>query len=253
MHAQHRLDALRHEASALWKAVDFLLLPSAGTIYRIAEITADPVTLNSNLGYYTNFANLFDLSAIAVPSGFQPDGLPAGVTLLAPAWHESSLAAIAASFQRASGLSLGATGAELPPSHEAAPAAAHPTIAFAVVGAHLSGMALNHEIVALGARLVAPARTAPIYRLYALPDGLRPGLIRVVTDGASIALEIWDVPSGALGAFVARIAPPLGVGTIELAEGGSVLGFLCEAYAAPAAADITTYGGWRAFKAARPS
>ncbi len=114
-------------------------------------------------------------------------------------------------------------------------------------------MALNHELVALGARLRAPALTAAVYRLYALPDGRRPGLVRVPADGAAIAVEIWDVPSDALGAFVARIAPPLGIGTIELAEGGTVLGFLCEAYAAAGSADITAYGGWRAFKAARPT
>jgi allophanate hydrolase len=253
MGANHRLDSLRREASAVWKDVDFLFLPSAGTIYRVAEVAAEPLLLNSNLGYYTNFANLFDLAAIAVPNGFQPDGMPAGVTLLAPAWHEAPLAAVAASFQRAGNLTLGATGATLPPQGRLVPELVHPTIPFAVVGAHLSGMALNHEIVALGARLRAPARTAAAYRLYALPDGRRPGLVRVPADGASIAIEIWEVPSHALGAFVARIAPPLGVGTIELAEGGTVLGFLCEAYAAQAATDITAYGGWRAFKALRPA
>ncbi len=253
MQANHRLDSLRHEAGTVWKSVDFLLLPSAGTIYRIDEIAADPVRLNSNLGYYTNFANLFDLAAIAVPNGFQSDGLPAGVTLLAPAWHEASLAAIAAAFQRAAGLTLGATGGKLPPAEPSAPATIHPSIPLAVVGAHLSGMALNHELVALGAKLRAPALTAAVYRLYALPDGRRPGLVRVPADGAAIAVEIWDVPSDALGAFVARIAPPLGIGTIELAEGGTVPGFLCEAYAASGSADITAYGGWRAFKAAHPA
>jgi allophanate hydrolase len=120
----------------------------------------------------------------------------------------------------------------------------------AVVGAHLSGMALNGELTSLGARLRHPARTAPVYRLYALPDGRRPGLVRVPEGGASIEVEVWDLPSAAYGAFIARIAPPLGIGTVELDSGIGVPGFLCESYAAAAATEITQYGGWRAYKAA---
>jgi allophanate hydrolase len=248
--ATHRLAALRSAASATWQSADILLLPTAGTIYRIAEIAAEPRRLNVNLGYYTNFVNLFDLAAIAVPNGRQADGLPSGVTLIAPAWHEAPLAAIAAAFQRASGLTLGATGAPLPPPAPAI-ATSYPAIPLAVVGAHLSGMPLNHELGALGARLQTAARTAPLYRLYALPDGIRPGLVRVHEGGAAIAVEIWEVPSSALGSFIARIAPPLGVGTIALDGGASVLGFLCEAHATQGSTDITQYGGWRAFRSAR--
>jgi len=248
--ATHRIAGLRDAASAIWESADLLLLPTAGTIYRIAEIAADPRRLNANLGYYTNFVNLFDLAAIAVPNGWQPDGMPSGVTLIGPAWHEAPLAAVAAAFQRASALTLGATGAALPPPMPTT-TASYPSIALAVVGAHLSGMALNHELTALGARLQTAARTAPLYRLYALPDGRRPGLVRVPDGGAAIAVEIWEVPSGALGSFIARIAPPLGVGTIALDAGAGVLGFVCEAYATQGAIDITQYGGWRAFKAAR--
>jgi allophanate hydrolase len=249
--ASHRLAALRCEASAIWQAADILLLPTTGTIYRVAEIAADPFRLNANLGFYTNFVNLFDLAAIAVPNGYQPDGMPAGVTLIAPAWHEAPLAAIAAAFHRAGGLALGATGASLPLPPVPAIGTSFPSIPLAVVGAHLSGMPLNHELVALGARLRTAARTAPHYRLYALPDGRRPGLVRAQHGGAAISVEIWDVPSSALGPFILRIAPPLGVGTIELESGAAVLGFICEAYATEASIDITQYGGWRAFKAAR--
>jgi allophanate hydrolase len=251
--ATHRVAALRCEASAVWHAADILLLPTAGTIYRVAEIAAEPLRLNANLGFYTNFVNLFDLAAVAVPNGYQPDGMPTGVTLIAPAWHEAPLAAIAAAFQRASGLTLGATSATLPPPPMPASGIAHPWIPLAVVGAHLSGMPLNHELATLGARLRAAARTAPSYRLYALPDGRRPGLVRVQDGGAAIAVEIWEVPSSALGSFIARIAPPLGVGTIELDTGAAVLGFICEAYATQGSIDITQYGGWRAFKAGMES
>jgi allophanate hydrolase len=249
MQAGHRLDVLRCQTNAVWKTADILLLPTTGTVYRIGEIEADPFALNANLGYYTNFVNLFDLAAIAVPNGYQPNGLPAGVTLIAPAWHEAPLAAIATAFQRDAGLTLGATGARMPSAPPKAARPPHPLIPLAVVGAHLSGMKLNGELLAIGARLRSEAQTAPLYRLYALPDSNRPGLVRTSADGASIAVEVWEIPSRALGTFVARIAPPLGIGTIELEGGTTVLGFLCEAYAAEAAMDITAYGGWRAFKA----
>jgi allophanate hydrolase len=247
MQALHRLEALRHETAALWRDVDTMVVPTAGTIYRIAEIEADPLRLNTNLGYYTNFVNLLDLAALAVPNGFQPDGLPSGITLIAPAWREPMLAAIGAAFQRQGGLSPGATGAPLPAARSAAVPPLHPYIPIAVVGAHLSGMALNGELVAAGGRLRAATRTKPIYRLYALPDGRRPGLVRVAPEGAAIEVEIWELPSAAFGPFVASIAPPLGIGTIELEDGGSVPGFLGEAYAAATARDITRHGGWRAF------
>jgi allophanate hydrolase len=249
--ASPRCAALRGEARAIWQAANILLLPTTGTIYRVADIAADPIRLNADLGFYTNFVNLFDLAAIAVPNGYHPDGMPAGVTLIAPAWHEAPLAAIAAAFHRASGLVLGATRATLPPPTLPASGTSYPSIPLAVVGAHLSGMPLNHELVALGARLREAARTLPHYRLYALPDGRRPGLVGVQDGGAAIAVEIWDVPSSALGPFISRVAPPLGVGTIELESGAAVLGFICEAYATESSIDITRYGGWRAFKAAR--
>ena len=96
--ASPRCAALRGEARAIWQAADILLLPTTGTIYRVAEIAADPLRLNTQLGFYTNFVNLFDLAAIAVPNGYQLDGMPAGMTLIAPAWHEAPLAAIGAAF-----------------------------------------------------------------------------------------------------------------------------------------------------------
>jgi allophanate hydrolase len=246
--ALYRLEELRQQTRPVWSGIDFLLVPTSPTIYRIDAVEADPVRLNSNLGAYTNFVNPMDLSAIAVPNGFQPDGLPAGVTLIAPAWREATLAAFAADFQDARGLPLGATGKPLP--EQARSAKASGTVGLAVVGAHLSGMALNPELTQIGATFQRAARTAPLYQFIALPDGKRPGLIRANGVGAAIDIEIWNVPEAALGGFVSRIAPPLGVGTLMLEDGGAVLGFLCEACAAEGAQDISAYGGWRAWRAA---
>ena len=223
-------------------------MPTTGTIYRIAEIDADPLALNTTLGHYTNFANLLDLSAIAVPSGFQSNGLPAGVSLLAPAFHEPLLAAVGAAFQRQSGLPLGATGAAMPPVDTTPPAIRYPYLPIAVLGAHLSGQPLNGELLALGARLRRVVRTAPRYRLYVLGDGKRPGLVRDPRGGAAIEAEIWDVPMAAIGALLASIEPPLGLGAIALEDGGTASGFLCEAYAVEGAQEITQFGGWRAWR-----
>jgi allophanate hydrolase len=246
---QHCLAELRQQTEPVWRRIDLLLLPTTGTIYRIAEIEADPFTLNERLGRYTNFTNLLDLAAIAVPNGFQQNGMPAGVTVLAPAFHDPLIAAVAAAFQAWAGLPLGATGARLPAVEPACKPARFPYVPLAVVGAHLSGQPLNHELVVLGARLRRTTLTAPDYRLYALPDGRRPGLVCRPGEGAAIEVEVWDVPSAALGAFLAGIAPPLGLGMVTLEDGSLITGFLCEAHAVATARDITGFGGWRAWRA----
>jgi allophanate hydrolase len=245
---QQDLALLAQQVAPVWRRIDLLLVPTTGTIYRIAEIEADPLGLNATLGHYTNFANLLDLAAIAVPNGFQSDGLPAGLTLLAPAFHDPLLAAVGAAFQRQGGLTLGATGATLPPTAVISAPVRYPYLPIAVVGAHLSGQPLNSELLALGARLRRAVRTAPDYRLYALPDGRRPGLVRTPGTGAAIEAEIWDVPVAAVGAFLATISSPLGLGTIDLEDGSAVTGFLCEAHAAQGASDISEFGGWRAWQ-----
>jgi allophanate hydrolase len=247
----HRLAALRQATQEAWRRIDLLLLPTAGTIYRIAEIETDPIELNYTLGRYTNFCNLLDLSALAVPAGFRGDGLPFGVTLFAPAFHDPLLAAAGAMLHAAAGLPLGATGHPYPAGSSPITAPAFPYLPIAVVGAHLSGQPLNSELTALGARLRRATRTAAEYRLYALPDGKRPGLVRRPGAGAAIEVEVWDMPSAAVGAFVAGIASPLGIGSVRLEDGGEVAGFLCEAHAVDTAHDITDYGGWRAWLAAK--
>lgn len=118
-----------------------------------------------------------------------------------------------------------------------------------VCGAHLSGLALNHQLIERGARLLTATKTAPWYRLYALPGGPpeRPGLIRVPTGGAAIEVEVWAVPQTTVGGFLAGIPAPLGLGSVELAEGRWEKGFICEGFAAEGARDISALGGWRAY------
>jgi allophanate hydrolase len=242
-----RLAALRQATQQIWRDIDLLVLPTTGTTYQIAEVEADPVTLNENLGRYTNFCNLLDLAALAVPAGFRGDGLPCGVTLFAPAFHDPLLAAIGGAMHSAADLPLGAMGRRAAPSLPTASPSAHPFLPIAVVGAHLSGQPLNHELVALGARLRRATRTAPHYRLYVLPDGKRPGLVRRPIGGVAIEAEVWGVPTSAVGALLATIPSPLALGSVVLEDGSVAHGFLCEAHAVEAARDISDFGGWRAF------
>ncbi len=185
-----------------------------------------------------------------MPGPFRSDRRAAGVTLIAPAGRDGLIAALAAEIHAKAGVTIGATGAALPPSSlpKSPPA---DTIPIAVVGAHLSGMALNHELTARGGTFVKAVATAPAYRLYALPGGppQRPGLVRVASGGASIATEIWALPPAAFGEFVAAIPSPLGIGTVKLADGTAAKGFLCEAVAVDGAKDVTSFGGWRAYVA----
>jgi allophanate hydrolase len=245
---QYRLEALRQQCGKVWKDVDMLVVPTAGTIYRIDEVLADPFALNANLGYYTNFVNLLDLAAVAVPAKFRDDGLPCGITLIAPALEDAHLLREAARFQRAAQTPLGATAFSLPPADEEPVGVAHEGIVLAVVGAHLSGMPLNHQLTSRGARLLAVRSTSPHYRLYALAGTAppKPGLARALNgSGVSIVLELWDVPAAAFGAFVAEVPPPLAIGTVMLDDGSEVKGFVCESYALEGARDISGYGGWR--------
>ena len=245
--AYYRLKELQRRCAPLWDEIDLLVTPTAGTIYRIAEVEADPVRLNSNLGYYTNFMNLLDLAAIAVPAGFQHDGLPFGITLVAPAFTDEALCALGDIAQRAAVKTMGATGLPLPKEAPSAHADGQ-TVRVAVCGAHMSGLPLNHQLLERGARLAQKCRTAPEYRLYALTDFAppRPGMLRADAGGA-IEVEVWELPAPAFGSFVAAIPAPLGIGTVTLENGEQVKGFLCEARATQGARDITGLGGWRSF------
>jgi len=251
--AQYRLAALKRDTARCWQDVDLLLLPTAGTIHRIEEDKADPVRLNARLGHYTNFVNLLDLSAVAVPAGFTPRGLPFGVTLISPAWQDADLLALASRLQRAGVDRAGATDLPLPADPDFDFATGEAMIDVAVCGAHLSGLPLNHQLTSRGAWLKSTTRTAPRYRLHALPGGppLRPGLVSVAESGAAIEVEVWSVPSAQFGSFVAGIPAPLGIGKLLLEDGTQVCGFLCEALAVAGAADISDWGGWRRYLASR--
>jgi allophanate hydrolase len=247
--AQYRLRELLRASGAAWAKVDLILTPTAGTIHRIATVEADPFRANAQLGYYTNFVNFFDLAALAVPAGFRSDGLPFGVTLVGPHSTERALLAIGDRLHRAAVQTLGAGRQALPPPRVEPALLAPGYLPIAVCGAHMSGLALNHQLRDRGGYLLCATRSAPNYRLYALPGGppQRPGLLRVAQGGAALELEVWALPTEQVGSFLAGIPVPLGLGQVELVDGTRVAGFLCESYATEGAADVTAFGGWRAY------
>jgi allophanate hydrolase len=284
--AAHRLAELRASTRPVWEIAGALLLPTAPTIFTPAEIADEPIARNALLGTYTNFVNLLDLCAIAVPGGARADGLPFGVTLIAPAGADRALLTLASRWTgepaaatparellaAASSSSGAAAGAQSAGAAARAPirerlaatdlaasaagssgdiAASPPeAVRLAVVGAHLSGEPLNHQLVDLGACLLETTATAPGYRLYALPDTepAKPGMVGGgPLDGPPIELEIWELSAESLGRLVAGVPSPLVIGTVALADGRAVKGFLCEADAVVRARDITSHGGWRAY------
>jgi allophanate hydrolase len=244
--AFHRLAKARRAATELFRRYDALLLPTVPFCPTLADVAADPIGVNSRLGMFTNFINLCDLAAIAIPAGFDNNGMPIGVTLVGPAWSEGRLAALADLIHRASVDRIGATRAPLPPLAQPDALAADETALFCI-GAHMSGLALNQQLLVLGGRFLRTARTAPVYRLHAL--GQRPGMVRAA-DGDAIDGEIWALPTAAIGAMLTMVPPPLGFGTVELAD-GPCLGFLAEAAGVAGTPDITRYGGWRAWLAGK--
>ncbi len=238
--AEYQLRDLRRAAEAQWERMDVLLLPTTGTIYTHDEVAAAPIERNTNLGYYTNFVNLLDLAAVAVPAGLRADGLPFGVSLIGPAFSEESLLALADRFHRAQGPVPGD-----PLDLVACPPGC---VSVAVVGAHLTGQPLNHELTSRRARLIKSCRTAPGYRLYALDGTMppKPGLVRDQQfRGPGIEVEVWAIPEHQFGGFVAGVPAPLGIGNAILDDGSSVKSFICEPYAVAGATEITRFGGWR--------
>ncbi|MFF8802642.1 MULTISPECIES: allophanate hydrolase [unclassified Methylobacterium] len=248
----YRLAELRRAADALWDHIDVLVVPTYPRPVTCTELEADPIGPNSELGTYTNFVNLLDLCALAVPSRFRADGLPAGLTLIAPRGRDGLLAALGARLHAAAGVQIGTSGAVVP-APEAGPTRAGPDeIELAVIGAHLSGLPLNRELTGLGARFLRAGATRPDYRLYALSGGppRRPGLLRVAAGaGAAIAAEVWALSPAAFGRFVAAIPAPLSIGTLHLADGTDPKGFLVEAEGIGSGTDITEYGSWQRYLA----
>ncbi len=254
--AQVQLRALGQRAAPMWDSIDLLLVPTTPTHYTIDAMQADPVTLNRNLGAYTNFVNLLDYAALSVPSSIRPDGLPFGITLIGQCGSDLQLAELGQRYHHDSALTLGATGQPLPqPVQVFAAAPAAQTVRVAVVGAHLSGMPLNWQLTDRGAVLVQKTTTSAEYRLYALAGTVppKPGMARVAGDGCAIEVEVWEMPVQQYGSFVALIPWPLGIGTIKLADHTAVQSFVCEALALEGAEDISRFGGWRAYIVANNS
>ncbi len=245
--AEYRRADLAREIQTLMQSVDALMVPTSPRLPTIAEVEADPVRVNSQLGTWTNFVNLADCSALALPAGLRDDGLPFGITLIGPAWQDAALAEFGRRWQRTKPWKRGALDQ---PLLAAEPDQETPQgyLRLSVVGAHLSGMPLNSQLTERGARFVERTQTARKYRLFALPNTTppKPGLIRSA-QGAAIELELWDIPVHKFGSFVALIPAPLGIGTLELADGRQVKGFICEGAAVEGATDITHLGGWRAY------
>ncbi len=224
-------------AEGLWERIDVLLMPTTPTTFRISEVLAEPVGLNAQLGRYTNFVNLLDMSAIALPAGFRGNATAAGVSLIGPAWTDRGLLAIAARYSQDLKLSVPALDMQTRPAR----------VQLAVVGAHLSGMPLHWQLSSRSARLVQHTRTAPVYRLYAMTTQTpaKPALVHVGPGGADIETEVYELDAAVFGTFVNEVPAPLAIGTVALADGSSVKGFVAEPRAILGATDITADGGWR--------
>ena len=238
--ADYQLRAYQRDAERLWGAVDVMLLPTTGAAYRIREVLAEPLALNANLGRYTNFVNLLDMSAIALPAGFRDNATGFGVTLIGPAWADRNLLDLARRYE------------EIAPMPDTPPldlAGVKATVKLAVVGAHLGGMPLHWQLTSRDATLVRRCKTAAAYRLYAMAGTTppKPALIHVGDGGAAIEVEVYDLEVAAFGSFVAEVPPPLAIGTITLDDGTEVKGFVAEPRALNGAQDITALGGWRVF------
>ncbi|MBV1934302.1 MAG: allophanate hydrolase [Parvibaculaceae bacterium] len=242
---QYRLSELRRTIDSTWQEMDVFLLPTTSTTYKVEEVAADPITLNSQLGTYTNFVNLADCAAVALPAGFA-NGLPRGVTLIGPAFTDDGLLALGDQLHRQLEPSprVGATDTPLLP---AAPLSTG-DIRLSVVGAHLTGQPLNRQLTELNAKLEMSTTTSADYRLYALSNTTpaKPGLVRS-HDGTNIPVEVWLLDDAAFGRFCAMVPTPLGIGNVELADGSWVKGFICEQIAIDDATDITAHGGWKAY------
>ena len=257
--ALYRRKELERQTRPVWDGIDCMVTPTASTIYTIAAVEADPIRLNSNLGHYTNHVNLLDLAAVAVPTGFMSQamaGMPWGVTLVAPAGKDLPLLTLAARLHARTVPTVGA----MPHAPHRLTSAMPDTAPFqsglvqvAVCGAHLSGLPLNWQLTQRRGQLVRTVRSAPCYKLFALPGGppKRPGMVRVEEGGigemsiAGIEMEVWEMPASEFGSFVAGIPAPLGIGTLMLEDGSQVQGFVCEVLATAQAQDITAFGGWR--------
>jgi len=239
----YRLAELKRHADTLWTDIDMLAFPTTGTTYRVAELLAAPVALNSNLGFYTNFVNLLDMAALAVPAGTRANATGFGITLIGPVDSDLVLLDAADAYISA---------ADLPSPPPLDLEGKMQTVKLAVVGAHLKDMPLHWQLTSREAKFVGAFETAPTYRLYAMADSVppKPALVHS-EDGGAIAVEVYELGVAEFGSFVVEVPAPLAIGTVTLADGSSVKGFVAEPRAQINAEDITSLGGWRAYIAQR--
>ena len=249
--AQYRLQHLKAICDRTMAQVDCVLTPAYPRPVSLAELHAEPVKRNSDLGYYTNFMNMLDYAAVAVPAGVMNNGLPWGITLFGRVFTDQYLLSLADALQRGSGITLigGQSISEQAPTTPARNDHAR----VVVCGAHLDGLPLNWQLKQRGGVLIEATQSSPDYKLYALAGGppFRPGMVRVDQGGEAIEVEVWDVPSSELGSFLTGIPAPLGLGKVQLADGRWETGFICEPYGLEGALDITEFGGWRAYMKSR--
>jgi allophanate hydrolase len=252
--AIYRLRELKQQTDRELASVDVVVTPTAADIYTINAMNENPIELNTHLGYYTNFMNLLDYAAIAIPAGRLANGLPFGITLFAEKFSDRNLIALSHRILNATGLSMGASGFDWQPDNTSLPpsgiSVGNDLLSLLVCGAHLTGMPLNHQLLELDAQLLKTTTTSASYRMYCLPGGppFRPGLVKDIENGSPIDVEIWSLPVNNLGRFLQVIPSPLGLGKVELNDGSEVIGFICEAYALNEAEDITHYNGWKQYQ-----
>ncbi|HAA46135.1 MAG: allophanate hydrolase [Halomonas sp. 54_146] len=253
--ARYKLAEYKRQADALINKVDVMLTPTTVTHPSKAEVAADPIGVNSRLGTWTNFMNLLDYSALAVPVGFSERALPVGVTLFGPAFADLTLLSLARALEARLMLPLGATGIPHPPLAELRAFAQDGSMELVVCGAHLKDLPLNHQLTERGGVLMSTTHSAPRYKLFALAGGppKRPAMVRD-DNGQAIEVEVWRLPMATLGSFLAGIPAPLGLGQVELADGSWKCGFICSAGAlneGGEAQDLSEFGGWRAWLASQ--
>ena len=243
--AEYQMQQYRVQSKQILAGVDFLMTPTAGTVYTIDEVNAAPIAMNSNMGYYTNFMNLLDCAAVAVPAGFLDNGLPWGITLASSSMQDRKLLSYANKWQQHLQLKLGNTSEELA-SGNTSPIEYSESIPVVVCGAHMEGLALNWQLTERGATLLEKTTTSKSYRLYVIEGSpQRPGLIRDLSHGSAIQIEIWHIAKSEFGSFVAAIPAPLGIGKVETHDGRWLPGFICEGHAVETATEISALGGWR--------
>ncbi len=245
--AEYQMQQYRSQVRRQLTDIDFLMTPTAATIYRIEEVNADPIKLNSNLGYYTNYMNLLDCASVAVPAGFLDNGLPWGISLVSTAMQDRKLLSYANKWQQHNKLKPGNLIQALAPT-DTNPISFYDKISLIVCGAHMQDLALNWQLRERGAQLLEKTTTANAYRMFVIDGSTqRPGLIRDNNNGMAIEIEIWSIDKSELGSFVAEIPSPLGIGKVETIDGYYLPGFICEAFAIEGSKEISKQGGWRKY------